>query len=123
MKNNIPCSFFEWRNCVNRLNFAQSNFSGKNGGHSGPFAGGPFLQALQKKVENKTQATLIIWKLSYVTKPSQVSLQASSQWWIQTFREGGGGGGGGGGSSRPWDKVSPVSKKGGAGGRIPTPLP
>lgn len=54
MKNNIPCSFFEWRNCVNRLNFAQSGFSGKNGGQSGPFAGDPFLQALQKiNMENK----------------------------------------------------------------------
>lgn len=64
MKNNIPCSFFEWRNCVNLLNFAQSGFSGKNGGQSGPFAGDPFLQALQKYgKQNSVQATFIIWKL------------------------------------------------------------
>ena len=58
MKNNIPCSFFEWRNCVNRPNFAQSGFNGKNGGQSGPFAGDPFLQALQKYgKQNTVQAT------------------------------------------------------------------
>ena len=117
MKNSIPCSFFEWRNCVNRLNFAQSGFSGKNGGQSGPFAGDPFLQALQNG-ENKILYKRLSLSGSYVTKPSKVSLQVSSQWLIQTYREGGWRGEGGGGETRGtqsqkknWGPLASVSSK------------
>ena len=47
-------------------------------------------------MENKIVYKQLSLSGSYVTKPSKVSLQASSQWPIQTFREGGWRGGGGG---------------------------
>ena len=53
-----------------------------------------------KNMENKIVYKQLSLSGSYVTKPSKVSLQASSQWPIQTFREkgvGGGRGEGGGG--------------------------
>ena len=45
-----------------------------------------------KNVENEIVYKQLSLSGSYVTKPSKVSLQASSQWRIQTFREGVGGG-------------------------------
>ena len=42
-----------------------------------------------KNMENKIVYKQLSLSGSYVTKPSKVSLQASSQWPIQTFREGG----------------------------------
>ena len=69
-----------------------------------------------KNVENEIVYKQLSLSGSYVTKPSKVSLQASSQWPIQTFREGGWRGEGGGGrgegcwSSSLWDKGGPVSK-------------
>ena len=47
-----------------------------------------------KNMENKIVYKQLSLSGSYVTKPSKVSLQASSQWWIQTSREGGWRGGG-----------------------------
>ena len=47
-------------------------------------------------MENKILYKQLSLSGSYVTKPSKVSLQASSQWPIQTFREGGWRGEGGG---------------------------
>ena len=69
-----------------------------------------------KNMENKIVYKQLSLSGSYVTKPSKVSLQASSQWPIQTSREGGwrgerGGGGRGCWSSSLWDKGGPVSKK------------
>ena len=49
-----------------------------------------------KNVENEIVYKQLSLSGSYVTKPSKVSLQASSQWPIQTFREGGWRGEGGG---------------------------
>ena len=49
-----------------------------------------------KNMENKIVYKQLSLSGSYVTKPSKVSLQASSQWPIQTSREGGWRGGGGG---------------------------
>ena len=46
-----------------------------------------------KNMENKIVYKQLSLSGSYVTKPSKVSLQASSQWQIQTFRRGGGGAG------------------------------
>ena len=46
-----------------------------------------------KNMENKIVYKQLSLSGSYVTKPSKVSLQASSQWPIQTFREKGVGGG------------------------------
>ena len=48
-----------------------------------------------KNMENKIVYKQLSLSGSYVTKPSKVSLQASSQWPIQTSREGGWRGGGG----------------------------
>ena len=50
-----------------------------------------------KNMENKIVYKQLSLSGSYVTKPSKVSLQASSQWRIQTFREGGWRGEGGAG--------------------------
>ena len=44
-----------------------------------------------KNMENKIVYKQLSLSGSYVTKPSKVSLQASSQWQIHTFRRGGGG--------------------------------
>lgn len=61
-----------------------------------------------KNMENKIVYKQLLLSGSYVTKPSKVSLQASSQWPIQTFREEGwkregegGRGEGGGGACHP----------------------
>ena len=54
-----------------------------------------------KNMENKIVYKQLLLSGSYVTKPSKVSLQASSQWPIQTFREGGWRGEGGGGAGHP----------------------
>ena len=66
-----------------------------------------------KNMENKIVYKQLSLSGSYVTKPAKVSLQASSQWWNQTSREGGWRGEGGGEcwSSSLWDKGDPVSKK------------
>ena len=49
-----------------------------------------------KNVENEIVYKQLSLSGSYVTKPSKVSLQASSPWRIQTSRDGGWRGGGGG---------------------------
>ena len=66
-----------------------------------------------KNKENKIVYKQLSLSGSYATKPSKVSLQASSQWQTQTFREGGWRGEGAEEcwSSSLWDKGGPVSKK------------
>ena len=54
-----------------------------------------------KNMENKIVYKQLLLSGSYVTKPSKVSLQASSQRQIQTSREGGWRGGRGGGAGHP----------------------
>lgn len=102
MKNSIPCSFFEWRNCVNWLNFAQSGFRGKNGGQSGPFAGDPFLQALQKYgKQNSVQASFIIWKLRIKLNPQKLACKQALSGGTRPPEKGVGGGRGEGSAGHP----------------------
>ena len=54
-----------------------------------------------QNMENKIVYKQLSLSGSYVTKPSKVSLQASSQWLIQTSREGGWRGEGEGSAGHP----------------------